>query len=461
MKKFHFIIYVLLVFVVACSKQNEWLDAKKQKEMVIPETTKDFQAILDQFPFIHKALPIFGLVGTDDFILNDIDYDRCAEDIRNGYIWNKNVWSADNAPNWTQGFQVIMYANVVLDGLAVSTTIPSNSTQAADIRGQAYFYRALFYHELAQLFCNAYSSNADHDLGLPLRLTSDVNIIEQRSSLSKTYEQILSDALKASQLLPEKSINNRRPSKVAAFAILAKTYLVMGDYKNALKYAEEALKLKNTLLDFNSGYATLAKTYRFPTNPFDHPEIIFFATGVGYLSVMPATAAEATINEELYNSYESMDVRKELFYSINTAQQIKYRGSYTGTNANFAGLATNEIYLISAECFARDGKNEMALQRINSLLQNRYKTDQYIPVTINDNETLIRFILQERRKELIGVGILRWADLKRLNRETRFQKTITRQIKGKNYLLEPNSPLYALPIPNNEVQFSGLTQNPR
>lgn len=461
MKKIHLIICILLAFIVACSKQNEWLDAKKQKDMVIPETTTDFQAILDQFPFIHKALPIFGLVGTDDFILSDIDYDRCAEDIRNGYIWNKNVWSTDNAPNWTQGFQVIMYANVVLDGLKKSTTIPPNSAQAADIQGQAYFYRALFYHELAQLFCNSYSSNVENELGLPLRLTSDVNIIEQRSSLSKTYAQILSDALKASQLLPEKSINNRRPSKVAAYAILAKTYLVMGDYKNALIYAEEALKLKNTLLDFNSGYASLSRTYRFPANPFDHPEVIFFATGVSYLSVMPATSTQSTINEELYNSYASADLRKELFYSINTAKQVKYRGCYTGANSNFAGLATNELYLISAECFARDEKNEMALQRINSLLQNRYKTGQYIPFTINDNETLLRFILQERRKELIGVGILRWADLKRLNRETRFQKTIIRQLKGKTYLLEPNSPLYALPIPNNEVQLSGLTQNPR
>jgi len=461
MKKIHLIICILLVFIIACSKQNEWLDAKKQKEMVIPETLKDFQAILDQFPYIHKALPIFGLVGTDDFFLSDIDYDRCEEDIRNGYIWNKNIWSADDAPNWTQGFQVIMYANVVLDGLKNSTRIPSNSVQAADIQGQAHFYRALFYHELAQLFCNAYSNNADNELGLPLRLTSDVNIIEQRSSLSKTYEQILADALKASQQLPEKSINNRRPSKVAALAILAKTYLVMGDFKNALMYAEEALKLKNTLLDFNSGYASLSRTYRFPTNPFDHPEVLFFATGVGYLSVMPATSAQATINEDLYNSYETTDLRKELFYAVNAAKQTKYRGCYTGANSNFAGLATNELYLISAECFAREGKNEIALQRINTLLQNRYKTGQYIPININNNENLLRFILQERRKELIGVGIIRWEDLKRLNTETRFQKTITRQLKGKTYSLEPNSPLYALPIPNNEVQFSGLTQNPR
>ncbi|WLD24340.1 RagB/SusD family nutrient uptake outer membrane protein [Flavobacterium dauae] len=460
-KKYFYTIGLLLLVVISCDKQNDWLAAKKQKDLVIPEKLKDFQAVLDQFTSIHTALPIFGLVGTDDFVLTDADFDRCPEEIRNGYIWNKNIWSTDESTNWTQGFEVIMRSNVVLDGLKNITTTSATQLKYRDIEGQAFFYRALFYYGLSQLFCNAYSNNADKELGLPLRLTSDVNIVSQRSSLAKTYEQIISDAVTASELLPEKSANNRRPSKAAAYAILAKTHLVMANFEKALFYAEEALKLSDSLLDFNSNYATISNTYRFPANPFDHPEIIFYAKGMSYGAVMPATAAQAVISDTLYDSYDDFDLRKSLFYYVNTNNQVKYRGSYTGTNSNFCGLATNELYLISAECYTRQEQIDLAQNRINKLLKNRYQQDHYSEILIDNNEDLLIFILQERRKELIGVGNIRWEDLKRLNMETRFQKTLTRNLKGEFYVLLPNSPLYTLPIPNNEIQTSSISQNER
>ncbi|WP_353151582.1 RagB/SusD family nutrient uptake outer membrane protein [Chryseobacterium sp.] len=452
--------FILITFS-SCEKQNEWLDAKRQKEMVIPETLKDFQAILDYFYSIHTAFPIFGQLGTDDFILTDADYSRSTEDIRNGYIWNKTIWSSDNTSCWDAPFAVILKSNVVLDGLKKVSKSPGDEALYNDVQGQAYFYRALFYYHLAQLFCKAYTSNSDSDPGLPIRLTSDVNVIAQRSSLTATYAQIISDAENAVTLLPQISDNNRRPSKAASLGLLAKIYLSMGNYDKAAFYADESLKINEKLLDYNSSYANLSRTYRFPANPYDHPEINFYGRGSGYAVVMPSSNTLGVINDELFNLYTDHDLRRSLFYFTNTLGLHKYRGSYTGTNSNFCGIATNEIYLIRAESYARMKKTDLALQDLNTLLTYRYETDYFTPLTISDPTDLLKTILIERRKELVGVSNIRWEDLKRLNTETAFEKTLTRTVNGQTYRLDPNSPRYVLPIPNNEIQLSHITQNER
>jgi len=53
---------------------------------------------------------------------------------------------------------------------------------------------------------------------------------------------------------------------------------------------------------------------------------------------------------------------------------------------------------------------------------------------------------------------LRYTDLKRLNKEGA-NITLTRFIKGQTYTLLPNDPRYALPIPDDVIQVSGMPQN--
>jgi len=68
--------------------------------------------------------------------------------------------------------------------------------------------------------------------------------------------------------------------------------------------------------------------------------------------------------------------------------------------------------------------------------------------------------LKERRKELLFRG-LRWTDLRRLNLDPRFAVTLARNVSGQIYSLPPEDPRYAWPIPDDEIQASGIPQNPR
>ena len=129
--------------------------------------------------------------------------------------------------------------------------------------------------------------------------------------------------------------------------------------------------------------------------------------------------------------------------------------------APFAGIATNEVYLIRAESLARLGQKDAAMQVLNALLVKRWRTGTYVPLVAVDAEDALKKILVERRKEVPFHANLVWEDLRRLNKDSRFARTLTRVIAGVTYTLAPNDKRYTLPIPDLEIQLTGIPQNER
>ncbi|MET0573451.1 MAG: RagB/SusD family nutrient uptake outer membrane protein, partial [Pedobacter agri] len=92
-------------------------------------------------------------------------------------------------------------------------------------------------------------------------------------------------------------------------------------------------------------------------------------------------------------------------------------------------------------------------------LVSRFKTGTYRPVVRTDAESALQVVLDERRKELVMRG-LRWMDLKRLNAEGA-NILVSRSFNGQTVSLLPNDSRYALPIPEDIIQLSGIPQNER
>src|SRR5690606_38670464 len=103
-----------------------------------------------------------------------------------------------------------------------------------------------------------------------------------------------------------------------------------------------------------------------------------------------------------------------------------------------------------------------ARSELNKLLLKRIDSDFYEPIITEDAEHLLRIILEERRKELVRRGI-RWSDLRRLNRDNRFRKSIIRRLildgEERIFVLEPNSENYTYKIPREVIQITGMEQN--
>jgi hypothetical protein len=336
----------------------------------------------------------------------------------------------------------------------IEAIMPTGSTQSDwnNVKGEALYFRAYAFYNLAGLFASQYTSaSASTDLGIPLKLSADINDNPGRGTLQQTYVQITEDLIQASLLLPLTQAYLTRPSKPAAFAMLARVYLSMENYDTAFLYADSCLQTYSYLQDFNQLNAGVS----LPIAQFN-PETIFFSE-LRLANIIRETSA--IVDSSLYSSYSPMDLRKGIYFIL-SGGYLRVRPAYTGTTLRFfGGLATDEIYLIRAECNARKGNTTAAMSDLNTLLLTRWKTGTFIPFTATNAQDALSQILTERRKELIFRG-LRWTDLKRLNNEG-YNITLTRVLNGQTYTLPPNSPLYVLPIPPDEIQASGIQQNPR
>lgn len=169
---------------------------------------------------------------------------------------------------------------------------------------------------------------------------------------------------------------------------------------------------------------------------------------------------QAQVDSNVYKSFnDPNDLRLAIFF-YNNGGEIEFNSQFDYNNALSAPIATNEILLTKAECEARLNNTAGAMKDLNALLVIRWVTGTYSNLSASSADDALRQILRERRKELLFTG-LRWSDLRRLNKDSRFATTLYRNINGTIYSLPPNDPRYALPIPDNEINLNPIPQNPR
>ena len=167
----------------------------------------------------------------------------------------------------------------------------------------------------------------------------------------------------------------------------------------------------------------------------------------------------AKIDTTLYSMYEEGDLRKLIYFGENADGSQFFKGSFLGANGNTNTPTPSELYLIVAECHARQGNLEESEKALNELLITRWSSDSFSPVSFNNKDDALKKVLDERRKELVMRG-LRWADIKRLNRDGA-NIELKRIVKGEEFVLRANDLRYAIALPESVIELGGLVQNPR
>jgi hypothetical protein len=125
------------------------------------------------------------------------------------------------------------------------------------------------------------------------------------------------------------------------------------------------------------------------------------------------------------------------------------------------GMRTAEVYLILAEAYARLDDLTNAVATLNQLRVKRIKGNEAIMTQPASKQEMVKAVIDERRKELL-FGFNRFWDLKRLNVESEYAKTIVRTFplvstdtEKETYTLAPDSHLYIIPFP-----ISVISKNP-
>lgn len=444
----------LLLFVLVASSCNKFLDKKPDIKMAIPKTLADANLLLNDYTTLNGGYPTYGEMGSDDYYLTKERWEGVSNvDHRNAYIWSDDPYN--DIVQWQRSYKTVYIANQVME---ILRDLDSQKEKEAFKRtlGGAYFFRAFAFHGLTELHCPAYKeTSAAAEMGIPLRLNTGVDDKSVRASLKNTYHQIITDYGEAINILPAIEVVKGRPSKASAYAGLARVYLDMGVYQKAYLYADSCLQLNPDLMDFNA----LKVTDTYPIPKFN-VEVLFPALTA---AASPMNVTTALMDTILIKSYAEGDLRKSIFFRINNnpKDSYYYKGSYDKSNSLFFGITSSEVYLVKAEAACRTNKITIALTAINKLLKARWNNQvPYVGVTETDPDRLLKIILDERRKELIFRG-RRWADLKRLNLDSRFQKTLTRTIGEKVYTLEPNSDKYAFRLSETVIELADIPQNER
>lgn len=453
MKNKHILQFILsLVMLVVVSSCKKYLEKKSDTSLVSPTTLIDMQGMLDDFYTMNSLTPSFGEASADDYFLLSTTYNAQSQINQKAYTWSVDVYNYPN--DWAYGYNPVYNANYCLEQVERVARTEQNKNAWDNVKGSALFYRAYYFLNLAWVFAKNYDAGSSQtDMGIVLRLAADFNLPSKRSNVQETYNQIISDLDAAHQYLPATPLHTARPSRAASFALLARTYLCMGKYDSAYKYSDLALQVKSDLLDYNDANE-INPASTAPFKPFNK-EVIFFTTMSNVFSVK--NPGIALVDSLLYAGYNNNDIRKTVFFRTSGLYR-RFKGSYAASpSILFSGIAVDEVYLIRAECNARAGRVTQAMNDLNALLEKRWVASTFIPISAVSQQEAVNTILEERRKELLMRG-LRWSDIKRLNAEGR-SISPKRLVGSEVYQLQPREKRYALPLPNDIINLTGMQQN--
>ncbi|CAM4014859.1 SusD family protein [Pedobacter westerhofensis] len=376
----------------------------------------------------------------------------------NAYIWaDRNFGAIEEDTDWQKAYQKIWTLNTVVDGIGASTG-PEQEKQT----GMAYalVHRAFEYFSLVSMYGRQYTAaTAATDPGVPLVLHPKFLTDLTRASVSAVYDQVIADLNAAIPALNDVPDYPSNPSKVSAYAILARVYLHKRDFVQAEKYADLALSIRNTVLDLN---VYKSGTTPFPTQVNNSEELLIKRTG-SYPGAFPLS----TDAENMYN--KTADIR----YTLLTAPGASlagttftvsrgYNKSKLTNDGGYIGPSVPEIILIKAECQARAGNISGTLLTLNDFRKKRYNNAfVYVNLTAATANEALHLVIDERKRELVARGF-RWFDQRRLRQDEGFIGTITRTFKGATYTLEPNSNRYTYAIGDKYIALNPeIIQNPR
>ncbi|MCX2450172.1 RagB/SusD family nutrient uptake outer membrane protein [Pedobacter sp. PLR] len=316
--------------------------------------------------------------------------------------------------------------------------------------GEAYFIRALAYFDLVRLWGN---------VPIITESTRNPNSADGigNSTPAQVYKQVGDDLEVAQNLLPASpvTVNRNRASIYAVYALKSRLFLYLGQWQQALDYADLVIK-ESAKFSLVSSYSAFFNTKNTTESIFEIDYTInnknswagnWFASNLtgGTRELLPTDEFIALARGPYGGD------RKSLLLDINTPPKgiITYGNMNfkisTGENQVYA-LRIAELYLIRAEAKAELNRIPEAVEDIR-IIRLRAKAKDDDLNGLSDKSQVITKVLQERRLEL-AYESHRWFDL--------IRRGLAQQVLG---ISDVNKLRY--PIPRQELLVDpALKQNP-
>jgi hypothetical protein len=491
MKNIKYII-ALLFFVSVSTSCEKFVDYNPKEDYLI--TADDYLKTVDDYQKMVIgcysplqwlwAAPVIGDIASD----NSVSGGENATD-QIGFQQIDDYQIVANNGNlteiWKSCYEGINRVNYLEENKA-----KLNFTGKDALYGEIYFLRAYYYFELVRFFG-----------GVPVFIDKRLSVSDSRALTRATkqqvYDQIVVDLNKAIAVLPNVNVQKGRITKFAAQALLGKAYLYQSKFTEAAAMLENVINGPFSLVPnfgniflasgengaesvFEVQYSNLSPFYDWSNPGRGQGNLAVQVCGIRNLTGSSPYGQGWSTNlptQNLANAFAAGDSRKavtvldiEAYKTANPQFNITYQvAPYRNTGlynqkylprkgetsgqvelnylTNYRTIRFADVLLMAAEANNRatapnDAKAQTYLNRVRQRAFNNQATN----ITLTGT-SLRQAIWDERRLELAMEGD-RFFDLVRTGQAA---GKITGFVTGKNEVF---------PIPQQEVDASGLAQNP-
>lgn len=333
------------------------------------------------------------------------------------------------------------------------------------LKAEALVLRAYFHYMLVNKFAKAYNpATAEKDPGVPyMKEDWDISIPPEKATVKEVYENIIADldAAIALNALPAQAVNRMRINKPSAYAAKALALMSMQRFDEAAQSAQQALAINNVVNDYNQMLTTttgniLGGSYPTLLRPSLKCEEDYFFTY--FFETYDAITTEAWDAFEPGHASRDKMATDRMMYDYLMGMGLSYIGlDYTFTydmnsGWNFVGMKSTHMYLIIAENEIRKGNYNAAMDALDAIRVKRIDPAVYTPLKgrVNTKADAIFRLKQTSHGENI-YSIYNFINRKRWNQLDDYKQKQVKTMAGKVYELEPNSPLWIFPFPQNAI----------
>lgn len=374
--------------------------------------------LISAYPTKSMPIEIFEMYSdnTDAYPNRFSSKDRLQEDL---YKWADTSQNGTDSPAelWEGCYMSISAANQVLQMIAEQ----GNPVSLDALRGEALVCRAYNHFILATVFCKAYSTQTESDLGLPYMKVVETTVSPSygRGTLAELYKNIEQDLLAGIPLLDDSkySIPKYHFTKNAAYAFATRFYLNytqadLSNYDKVIEYSTLVLgdnpsvnlrdwaalgKLSlngeiqpNAYADANNGANLLLHSYHsywgYVSGPYGlgeryaHGPVVSYETNRSNGPWGDFAAGDNNIyNVSVWSNSSALPTK---VISMKMAQYKEVVDAVAGTINGYcvnAAFTTDELLLCRAEAYTMQQNYTDALSDLNAWMMAY--TKQTVPMT--------------------------------------------------------------------------------
>jgi hypothetical protein len=454
MKNYIYILFLLLVFQ-SC---DDFLDVKP-KQVIVPESVEDFDLMLNDAVFTLRPS---AMQAKDPYVY----YPSPSS----AYKWGNpshRIGSPDYGYNTL--YKSIFAANYIIENVNGAPVEGADPKLKLVVKRDAYAERAACYFILVNQYSKHYNAEtASTDLAVGLVTSPDLEQDPENSTVEKMYDQILSDLWTAKSIIQdEKPYNTVRSSYAGVNGLLAKVHLYRNQTDSALYYVNKCLDEYNFVYDFNELDSNIPIELEYY---FDEQNVWAksFRSSGNYFN--------AGFSKDLTDLIDVDNDLRLQYYKAEQESPATPTGVYTydtqrSPETNIL-VSVPDMLLIKAECLAKNGEIDDAMDILNALRVKRISKDNFtdhtnpqVPVfdeaafnsvailSASNQVEALELIRNERKIELAFSVNNLW-DLKRYHEEGVNIPTFKRNVQGTEYTLEPGSTKYILELSQTTLEAS-------